>query len=509
MYGLRSWDPLTAELSRSSYELALTDRASLSRISTELVRMYEGNQLGYVLTWLTQHIRDEKIRQRYSELAVFHNVVRLLVDRVSTLGQLPIRCIWEDPDGTPNGDAQALWDEVVYRWMGDVTWDAFIPSLQRRVELCKTAVAAVAWDPMNREIALSYYTPNQVDVGYVEGNMNPLHPDRYYLLREDATKLVDIWDMTEGKVMQREGEGSIDEIGDQPVIDPVTKKPAVPFVAFRTDVAATYFIWDGQLELRNAQEFTNRLLTRLSVLLEMGANKVMVLSGEGWADAEGNIPPIPMDITKAIKEPEAVLSGDSGRPKVRWDGPSVAAEITAILDALSFWIEATAATFRINPSAIRAKNEATSGYALQIEAAALKGKHASVRTLSLRPLTRLAELIRLYWDFYTPTGKKFPAQVRPHVLIPDYSGGVTVREEVDADIALVGAKLKRRLPLIYKYEPGIPPEAAAELADEGDEAPTPATPAVPPVPPTVPAPPGPVDAEETDEPPVEAVEVDP
>lgn len=47
--------------------------------------------------------------------------------------------------------------------------------------------------------------------------------------------------------------------------------------------------------------------------------------------------------------------------------------------------------------------------------------------------------------------------VYPTIVIPDYSSASAVREEVDADIALIDAGLKRRLPVIYRYEPGIRP----------------------------------------------------
>jgi len=440
-------------------------RADLSRISIDLVNMYRGNQITYVLNWLATNIRDTQIRRRYQELAVFSNIVRLLVDHVSTLGQVPVRVVWMNAmTAAPDPRAQVIWEEIVADWMTS-PWDAFVQSLSARIELVKTAIVSVEWDEHNSQLALVSHTPAEMDVAYSEKDKNLLAPDRFVFLDPATQKRLQIWDFSS----RQPGASGIrlstsgDPIGTLPVIDPRTGRSVVPFVPFRTTIDSEFFVWDGQSELANAQEFVNRLYTRLSVLAEMGTNKTLVLSG-AWTDSEGNLTPIPLDITKAIKEPDDVPGESSNKPKIRWDGPAVTEEIKSCLDVVSHWVETTAATFRINASAIRAKNEATSGYALQIESSALKAKHTQSKNAARPQLLRLAKIIQLYWDFYGPENMRLGSDVYPTIIIPDYSSASAVREEVDADIALIGAGLKRRLPVIYRYEPGIPPVEAYKLA---------------------------------------------
>jgi len=449
--------------------LGSNSRSELSTISRELVQLYEGNQIQYLLNWLASLISDPSILRRYQELAVFSNIVRLLVDHVSTLGQVPVRVIWLNRDTRkPDDRAQELWDEIVSEWMS-ASWDAYVQTLSARIELLKTVVAAVEWDEFNNKLALTYYTPAEIDVANDEANPNTLEPDVFKFTDETGAGVSEEWKFTSRDPGPSGVRVKGEKITRLPVIDPRTGRSVIPFIPFRTITAKEYFVWDGQHELRNAQEFVNRLYTRLSVLAEMGTNKVLVLSGTGWADSEGRISPIPLDITKAIKEPDDPFGADGGRPKIRWDGPEVAAEIKSCLEIVSHWIETTAATFRINASAIRAKNEATSGYALQIESAALKAKHSQTKNAARPQLLRLVQVMKLYWDHYGPVAMRLGPDVYPTIVIPDYSSAATTREEVDGDIALVKAGLKRRMPVIYRYEPGIPPGAAAELADEDPE----------------------------------------
>lgn len=440
-------------------------RQNLTDISLELAKNYEGNQLPALLAWLGGHIKHPRIRQRYFELAVFHNITRLLVDRVSTVGQARVE--WRNK-GTGKTDrrAQDNWETINSEWM-TTPWDSFVPALNRRTELLKTVIGAVEWDPWNEKIALCVYGPGDVDVECVPENANRLDPDRYLFGCGPGVEPAEVWDFS-SRAPGASGTRTCRGKAPAPisVIDPRTNRSLIPFVPFRTIEGSQFFVWDGQDELRNAQTFVNRLYTRISVLTEMGTNKVLVLSGGGWADSEGQLTPIPLDITQAIKEPEDALGASNSQPKIRWDGPEVAAEIQSALDTVSHWVEATAATFRINASAIRAKNEATSGYALQIESAALRAKHDEVRRTMRHGLQRLVRMIHLYWDTFGPKELALGADVYPVVDPAQFPTAVTTREEVDADIALVGANLKRRLPVIYRYDPSISPSEAEQMVAE-------------------------------------------
>ena len=467
---LTAFNPFTAALRQSSYKLAQQDRSELSRATTELINCYQGNQLCYVRDYLARHIKNPELLRRYQSLAVFYNITRMLVDRVSTLGEVPVRVLWRHKNGSPHGPAQRKWDEITTRRMGAVPWDIFLPALARERELTKTVVAAVEWDLEREELILSSYTPNVIDVGYEDGNLRRDCPDYFTILKDEASGICQKWDFSGDTAFVVDVNAlGVEESKPEkyPVIDQEKKRPLVPFVAFRTNIPKdSYFVWDGQSELLAAQEFVNRLYTALGVQMHYGAFKVPIVRGE-WIGKDGQAPQITLDPSEFIQEPFDPLSSDTG-PKIRWDGPAVEALIGAYLEMIGHWIEATAASFHLNPSAIRAKNEATSGYALQVESAALKVKHQMARTQSLAPLRELVHAMRTVWNYYQPNDQ-IPEDAEYDIVIPDYGSGVTVREEVDADLALMEKGIKTKRSLILKHNPGISNEEVERMLLEAED----------------------------------------
>lgn len=483
------YDVTRAAIQQSAYELGIEDRSDLTRVSAELVRLYEGNQMGYVWAYLAKLIKNERIRRKYQELAAFHNILRLLVDRVSTLGQLPVGVYWKSPDGSQwDDDAQALWDEIATERMGEKPWDALVPAVARRTELCKTCVAGVDWDGHNGEIDVRYWTPNNCDVGYAEGNERKTRPDRYYLLLEEATDWWQCWDFsdrspgpsgvvynTDRGQMRREAEAK-----PALILDPATGRSLVPFVTFRTHVASNeFFIWDGQEELLRSQEFVNRLYTQLSVAIHFGALKVPILSGS-WRDEDGTDTKreITYDWTEALEEPADRLSPGNTGPKIRWDGPEVVGIIDGIIRAIHHEIATVAATFRISPKSVYSSNDPASGYSLQVENAALNGKHAATRTLARGRLKRLVELIRIVWDANNPR-RRFPSGSYPVISIPNYGSFVTTEEETRSDIEKLKAGLVSRRTLCIKHNPGISNAELEKLVNAGEATAAAGAPVVP------------------------------
>jgi len=465
---IEAFNPFTTALQQSSYRLAQQDRAELSRATTELINCYQGNQLGYLWGYLAKTIKSESLRRRYQALAVYSNITRLLVDRVSTLGEVPVRVAVRHKNGSPHGPGQRKWDEIVATRMGDVTWDAFIPSLARRRELTKTFVAGVEWDAEREEMILNGYAPNVIDVGYEPGNIRKDRPDHYVILRDEASGLYQKWDFSgeEPKVYDTDWRGNVQSSPEAYPVKDSDGKPLVPFVAFRTDLPTDeFFIWDGQMELLAAQEFINRCYTQLAVQLHYGAFKVPIVRGE-WIGKDGQPPQITLDPSEFLQEPYDPLSGDNG-PKIRWDGPAAKEVIDGLLAVIGHWMEQTAASFHLNPSAIRAKNEATSGYALQIESAALKAKHQLTRTLSLAPLRRLVYAMKTVWNYYNPDDA-LPEDAVFEIVIPDHGSAVTLREEIDGDLALLAAGIKTKRTLILKHNPGLSSEEVERMCEEDD-----------------------------------------
>lgn len=468
-------DITRAAIQQSAYAMGIEDRQDLSRVSAELVRLYEGNQMSYVWAYLAKLIKNERIRRKYQELAAFHNIIRLLVDRVSTLGQLPVGVHWKGPDGKWSNRDQDLWDVIATERMGEKPWDALIPAIARRTELGKNAVAGVDWDDVNGDIDVRYWTPNNCDVGYAEGNERKTRPDRYYILLEEASDWWQCWDYSDrspgasGVVFNTDRDQMRPDGNKRPirVLDPATGRSVVPFVAFRTHVASdAYFIWDGQEELLRAQEFVNRLYTQLSVSLHFGAMRIPILSGS-WRD-EDNVDAkreITYDWTEAIEEPADRLNPGNTGPKIRWDGPEIVGTIDSILKAIEHEVATVAATFRISPKSIYSSNDPASGYAIQVENAALAGKHAATRTLARGRLVRLVELIRIMWDAHNPS-RRFSAGSVPQVSIPHYGSFVTTAEETTSDIAKLNAGIVSRRTLILKHNPGISTRELDQLVQQ-------------------------------------------
>ena len=441
-------------------------------VTRTLIELYEGNQLGYVLRWLSTFVRNPSIKRRYLELASYSNIVRFVVDRVATNGYVPCRVIMLDrATNQPDPVAQAIWDEIADCWMSG-TFSGFVQTTARLTELLRVETAGVEWDPWNSKIALGAYSAADLKVEYVEQNTNKLEPDLYVFTDRYTGAEQSVYDFSShadgasGVVRQRDG-----KTVQVSTIDPNTGRSLNPFVAFRTFDGSEYYPWDGQEELIHAQQEVNRLVTRLSVLAEMGTNKILVLSGSGWTDQEGNIQAIPLDITQAIKEPEGKIGEDSSKPKMRWDGPQVIQELDAVNKLIHSKIIQVATQFRISPGSITSSNDPASGFSAQISEFALAEKHSGTRDVFRANLGRLVRNIMLTWNQYGAVGARasmaFSDTCRPHVYIPDYMGAASVSQHADADMKLVQTGIKRKLALIMKWEPGIPIQTAYEMADEG------------------------------------------
>ncbi len=454
---IRSFDPVNAALEGSAYTLAKTDAAELRRASAELVKLYEGNQRGYLLNYLAGLIKNEVLRARYQELATFSNIVRLLVDRTSTLGTLPVRAEWDKKQD------QELWDKIAEERMGERPWDAVIPALSRRTELCKTTVLLPTWDKKDKVIELDIYTPNLIDVAYAPGNLRKTRPDKYRILGEEATDLFQVWDFSgpvpRVYVVDRDhrelNDGEPYEVTDE------NAQPLRPFTAFRTALAQSdFFIWDGQTDLLEAQQFVNRCYTQLSVQLHFGCFKTAIAKGSGWNPRNGEPLTLTMDPSEIVCLPDPI-AGEIP-PDLKFDGPSSEGVIKALLETIADYVSQAGAAVGLNPSAIRAKNEATSGYALQIESSALKSKHASTRTLARPPLRRVIANIRSTWNAANPR-ERFSADGTFTVSIPDYGSGVTTREETDTDVLKMEKGIVSKRSLVLKHNPGIGTKEIDEL----------------------------------------------
>lgn len=481
MFALRSFDSFNTALQQSSYTMALRSRADLARVTHDLIQLYEGNQLPYLEAWLAVHTSDSALREKYVKLAAYLNITKMLVDRVSVVGL--VRVIWVDQEtGRPNRVAQDIWQRRLLEDHCSSDWDAFTQALDKRRNLCVTAVACPGWDIRNGEMTLDILTPDELDVEYwgagagdEPSDTNPescnrLRPDRFVFIREEATGWSECWDFSSrasgasGTRTVRIPEGSSDE-GTFPVIDPNTGRSVVPFVAFRTvEDKHSYFPWNNQDHLVQAQEFFNRCWTRISVLSEMGANAIPLLMGDGWADEEGRIKPIFMDITRPLKQPSGGIGDTNDKPKLAFIKPAVEELISGQLDLADEHVQMAAACLGVSASTIRAKNEAKSGYALQIEGSSLVRKHHDDVALVAAPYKRLAQIMRLYWDYHMPN-VKFPENVVPTIVIPQSHSIVTTREAVDADVKLATEGLKRPLPIIFNAEPAIAADEAFAMAD--------------------------------------------
>lgn len=477
--GLRAWDPVNGAISASPYFTGVSNKQALKDASSDLVEMYQGNQMPRVHAWIDLLVKRPDIRPRYHEAAVAFNAVRLIVDRLATIGQQPVRILWRnrDQERSDSVEAQKLWETVVNEWMGPSSWDTFTPSLMRRADLCKSAVASAEWDAANDVLMPYYYTPDVIEVDYVPGNLNRAMPDIWRITRDEASGLVDEWDFSPcreglpGQVIQKQG-GSDATKAPMELIDPRTKKSLCPFVAFRTDEPVkSFFIWDGQLEMLKGQDFVNQLLTQLSLVLQHGSFRQMILSGSGWLEKDGAPLGIPNDITVAIKEPDDVLGGTaSSKPKVRWDGPDIAPVVKNLLESLGFWLGIMGAANRIDTRSIFSSNEPASGYSLLVESSALRLRHNLMRTLMRKPLRDFANVIRFTWNQSAPKGlERFPEDVDPEVVIPDYGSAAVSVDEAKTDVELVKVGLRDVESTVLKHNPGLAPERVARLIEQANE----------------------------------------
>lgn len=471
MYDLVAFDSFGEALRQSTYTEAKRRREDLARISSDLVQLYEGNQAPCLEAWLQTHTSDDVILRAYLQLAVTVNVVKMLVDRTSTIGL--VRPIWIDVEAKkPNLKAQDNWRRMVEEWCSN-DWDAFVQENDQKTNLLRARAVTVGWDDWNKEILLRGYGPHEMFVGYEENNPNALRPDRFRFVREDATGWEECWDFSSrapgpsGRCIHYEDGKPVDTVDEFPVLDERTDRSLVPVVAFRSvEDASCYFPWDNQDDLVKTQEMTNRVWTRISVLTEMAVNKIPLFMGSGWADKEGRMKPFIFDFVRPLRQPEGDLGQDNTKPLLTFVGPEVHEEMRTLLAVADSLIDSAASRMSVAASQIRAKGEAISGYSLQIEGSSLVSKHLNDVRRAGPAYKRLIHVMRQMWNHHAPkTEWRIPEGVEPMLVIPRNHTVVTTREQVDAEIKLCETGLKRPLPAVFDYDPSIPAETAFEMAD--------------------------------------------
>jgi len=472
MFGLRAFDTYNEALKLSPYKLALADRASLTRVSSDLVQLYVGNGKPYVKEYINSHITDETIRAGFLKLATTQNATALVVNQIATTGL--VRIVWMDREtGKLDIKAQGNWERFLNDWCS-TDWDTYTQTVNRRTKLLRTVVASWAWDSRRRRMVLKHYGPHQMAVGYDDGNFDKLNPDTYCFLQEEATGWDEQWHFgeTATRIVNDSKKGLREEAGVFPVKDPIREETVVPFVRFATGDSGEYFEWDGQADQIDAHQLVDVCWTTANVLREYGLVVVPLLMGDGWADAEGRIKPLIFDLLRPLKQPSQGLSGQDGtKPLLQFITPSVEGLISSILGFASAQIEMTSARYGVSARAVLSKGEAASGYALQIDGASQRRQHIADVARDARPWARMADGLRWYWNHHLATEKgwEIPANVRPVAIIPKSSAVVPTREGIDGAIAQVNAGMLRPIGPIYDAEPGIDAATAFAMAERIEE----------------------------------------
>ena len=471
MFDLRAFDTFNDAIAQSPYRSALADRSSLARLSSDLVQLYEGNGKPYVVQYINEHITDDVIRAGFVKLATTQNATALVVNQVATTGL--VRIVWVDREtGELDIKAQSNWERLLNDWCS-TEWDAYTQTVNRRTKLLRTVVASWAWDSRRRRMVLTHFGPHQMDVGYDKGNFDKLNPDRYYFLREEATGWSECWEFGDTAARHRNEDGAVaSELDAFPVQDPLREETVVPFVRFATGDSGEFWEWDGQADQIDAHQLVDICWTTANVLREYGLVVVPLLMGDGWADGDGRIRPLILDLLRPLKQPSQALSGADGtKPLLSFISPDVGPLIDKCLGIASAQIEMTSARYGVSARAVLSKGEAASGYALQIDGASQRRQHISDVARDARPWTRVADGMRWYWNHHLggEKGWEIPENVRPVAIIPKSSAVVPTREGVDASIAMVNAGLLRPIGVIYDAEPGIEAAKAFEMAEDVEE----------------------------------------
>lgn len=482
MSRLVAFDPVGTALRQSSYALGQADTRARWESAARLVRFYEGNQAPYLQSYIAALFKSPQLRARYGELSSWSNVTRWIIDRVTALGGDPVQITWNDPDD------DELWDEVAYQ-MCDL--DLFVSTWAKYTELCKTDVALVSWDNRERCIRLGHYTPNVIQVAYSDDDIHPTCPDLYRILENEAGRDGEewqTWDFSQEEDKPPRVPTIYDEIGNggdyRPaagsdvetweVIDPLTLRPLVPFVALRTGHAAReFFIDDGQMELIDGQEAINRTWTQIFANLHGSAFKVPVLTGPGWGGKGGRDVQLVFDPSEAIVCPMDPTS--TIQPGIEWKSPYDATITTSLLEVIDAKRRDMAQTFHFDAAAVTSSAEIASGVALWIRNQALRQKLTHTRMLAQKPLQQLVWAMAVIWNHFTPGTRKFSLKARPTIKIPDPSFQMDPETELRIDAQKLDLGLVSKRSVIAKWNPDIDPAEIDQLLAEKAAPPVPVT----------------------------------
>lgn len=473
---MSAFSPFDQALKQSSFALGLNDRRSRWESAARLVKFYEGNQAPYLENYIAALFKSPQLRQRYGELASWSNVTRWIIDRVTALGGDPLSVTWNDTKD------DELWDEVAYQ---TCDLDLFISTWAKYTELCKTAVALVSWDNRERCLRLGKYTPNVIHVAYSDDDIHPTCPDLFRILENEAGQHGEEWETWDfsqdvdenGDVIAPRVPTIYDEIGSGgqyskadtedtwPVVDPMTGRPLVPFIALRTGHAdREYFIDDGQMELIDGQEAINRTWTQIFANLHGSAFKIPVLTGPGWGGKNGRDVQLVFDPSEAIVCPTDPTS--TIQPGIEWKSPYDASITTSLLDVIDAKRRDMAQTFHFDASAVTSSAEVASGVALWIRNQALRQKLTHTRMLAQKPLQQLVWAMAVIWNHYSKDGRKFSLKARPTIKIPDPSFQMDPETELRIDAQKMDLGIVSKRSVIQKWNPDIDPAEIDKLLAE-------------------------------------------
>jgi len=466
---LRAWDPFGNMLQIGALEESWTDeRRELADQTQKVIWLYEGKQDTELFRRFEVLFKHPRLIRRYKELARTDNIVKPLVEKVSTIGTRPVRIIWDTKKD------QEIWDEIATKRLGSRAWDKFLPFLAQEVKLCKNILVTVGWDPAHSQIELSTHYPNTCDVGWQAGNQAWDYPDSLSLLNR-TTPRGSGWDLYQGisgqhydfvtgQVYEISPSGGVSYLSDLPIVNGA---PLRPFTVFRSCLVRGrgFWVWDGQRELVSGQTDYNWLWTCEKVTIHCGAFKMPLLKGR-WTDPDGKLQEILLDQTEVLIAPIDPLGKDPGT--IEFVGPDNGANLQQIRESRGDVMQSLASSFHMDGEAIVSDNHgAASGYSLRVQKWALNESHDKTANQMRPEISALVAKMREVWDLYNP-GRRFTDSGTYEVLIPSFRSGETTGEEVDADSKAINARFVTRRSVLAKYNPGLTSEEYNELEDEGE-----------------------------------------
>jgi hypothetical protein len=344
---------------------------------------YNDKQLSYLNELISENFSHS---EPLAAMPSFFNIIKPIINEISMIYRSGARrTIFKDSGDAADPRVLALWQSI----QNTSRYDAAMKTVNRMVNLCKTALVKVAF--RNGAIKLDILTPDKVEV--LPDNDDPTEAAAIFYTRADKSVLppqniVHYWDKSRYLRINTFGE----QLDNPRNPDGINPYGVLPFARFVNQIPLDGFFVNGGDDLVIAQDNINLKLTQLNYIVKMQSFSVPVLIGYRGPEK------IAVSPGKPIIVPLGTM-GETGNPDFRFETPNP--QIAELVNLLEHEITRIFRAYGIGGSDFSLQGGTKSGFALVMENLKLLESRENDLPFYEDGEEELFEIVKKVWNYHS------------------------------------------------------------------------------------------------------------